>query len=291
MELCNGTDDDCDGEADEDFDADGDGAPACPDCDDCPGQDCAPDDPDIHPGARDVCEDGVDQNCDGRDTSCDAPAGRISRASISDANGAGCRDFNGDDRPDNALALAAGLANDQLQQAINTFEINLVFLTIGLVAPTDTGVFDLGMVVAERRAGVEFDLDPVSVNDEGQPRVLLAGANADEGALTAGPGDFAFVVPFNNVNLDLRISQALLTGDLDVQAPGVTIEDGWITGVVLEDDLQALVALLPPDIQPLVAVILTPDVDSDADGEADAYSICLTFEVTPVTLHGFPPAD
>lgn len=47
-------------------DADGDGSCVEVDCDDS--------DPTISPGALEVCEDGIDQNCDGADTAC-APAG------------------------------------------------------------------------------------------------------------------------------------------------------------------------------------------------------------------------
>jgi hypothetical protein len=58
-EVCNGLDDNCDGIVDNltGTDADGDGAsPPC-DCNDA--------DPLIHLGAIDVCNDGVDQDCDG----------------------------------------------------------------------------------------------------------------------------------------------------------------------------------------------------------------------------------
>ncbi|MBM4320070.1 MAG: hypothetical protein FJ125_08930, partial [Deltaproteobacteria bacterium] len=55
-ELCNGKDDDCDGERDEDFDLDGDGHTTCND-------DCDDGNPEIHGGAREVC-DGVDNDCD-----------------------------------------------------------------------------------------------------------------------------------------------------------------------------------------------------------------------------------
>jgi hypothetical protein len=84
-EVCNGADDDCDGEIDDGellaffTDADGDGygdaealVEACEagdglvaddrDCDDADG--------DVHPGTEDFCGDDVDQDCDGADAVC-----------------------------------------------------------------------------------------------------------------------------------------------------------------------------------------------------------------------------
>ena len=63
-ELCNGLDDDCDSAIDEELpdcsgggdDTDGDGVPDL--------QDCAPNDPSVHPGAPEVCN-AVDDDCDG----------------------------------------------------------------------------------------------------------------------------------------------------------------------------------------------------------------------------------
>jgi len=56
-EVCNGLDDDCDGETDEGFDEDADGVTSC-------GGDCDDRDPLRTPGAAELC-DGRDNDCDG----------------------------------------------------------------------------------------------------------------------------------------------------------------------------------------------------------------------------------
>jgi hypothetical protein len=69
-EMCNGADDDCDGRVDEGFDdTDDDGKADCVDFDDdndgTPDvADCAPLDRRIAPGAEEICDDGLDNDCD-----------------------------------------------------------------------------------------------------------------------------------------------------------------------------------------------------------------------------------
>jgi len=116
VEVCDGADNDCDGAADNLGDADGDGFEFCDDCDDddaqlhhfadedsdavdndcdghtddvdldgdgyiateCGADDCDDADPSIHPGAMEICDDGVDNDCDGAldrdDDECEDPA-------------------------------------------------------------------------------------------------------------------------------------------------------------------------------------------------------------------------
>ncbi len=64
-EACDGVDNDCDGEVDEGWDADGDGHLTAEGCE--AGDDCDDADPAAFPGADEVPYDGVDQDCDGAD--------------------------------------------------------------------------------------------------------------------------------------------------------------------------------------------------------------------------------
>lgn len=57
-EVCDGFDNDCDGEVDEDFDQDGDGVTVCE-------GDCGDNNAAVFPGAEEIC-DGIDNNCNGQ---------------------------------------------------------------------------------------------------------------------------------------------------------------------------------------------------------------------------------
>ncbi len=66
IEACDAIDNNCDGQVDEGFDADGDGVTTC-------AGDCNDGDSSIYPGAPDIC-DGIDSDCGGEvEETCSAP--------------------------------------------------------------------------------------------------------------------------------------------------------------------------------------------------------------------------
>ncbi|MCA9543317.1 MAG: hypothetical protein KC613_02975 [Myxococcales bacterium] len=297
-ERCNGLDDDCDGTADEGFDGDGDGFPGCGvDCQGpcpegvdcaalCPIQDCADEDPAISPQAQDVCGDGIDQNCDGRDAPCGRSSSHMTELVIAPAAVVDpCRDFDGDGLEDNAFAALALLSNGLLAQAIQDGSLTLLPSVEGLPIGVADGRFDLSLLRG-RPAGLgRIQITPDSFGPNGVPRMLFPNALMVAGQVTAGPGDFQLGLPVpGGLPGELRVSNAVITGSLTLDEDGLGIEMGTVTGVVSEAELARGLAALPPELAPLVMNLLDPDLDLDGDGTLDAYSACLTWRSVPVEV-------
>ena len=161
-EVCNGYDEDCDGQADENFDTDDDGAVSCPtlDCDEpcpenvdceslCGHMDCNDSDPLIYPTAIDICMDTIDQNCDGEDSPCSVKVARVTEMTFPGAGEEHCRDLDGDGIPDNAFAVLAPIINATISRDVNNLSLNQMGLIYGLDSSAVNRRFDFGLALSE----------------------------------------------------------------------------------------------------------------------------------------------
>ena len=150
-ELCDGLDNDCDGQTDEGLTVDGDG-----DGHSTPGScggtknDCNDTVAAIHPGAAEVCGDGIDQDCNGQDVDCITLAISMTDTLIADVQG-----LNVDQGTKNSLLAKLNSAKSSLQKGntqaaegqLNAF-INEVSAQKGKKIP----VADADRLIAEAQA-------------------------------------------------------------------------------------------------------------------------------------------
>ncbi len=308
VESCNGLDDDCDGSADEDFDGDQDGAILCPelDCDaPCPegincaavclNSDCNDRDPAIGPNAVEICADGVDQNCDGIDSDCGVSIARVTEMDFPGRDEVNCRDLDGDGVPDNAFAVIAPIINATITRDIDGRSLNQMGLIYGLNSSAENQRFDFGLALASA-AGNTYRLSDETLDESGRPLNFFGGATIQEGALSAGPRDIVFTVPVvGDAVIELPIRQTMVTGDLTLPAEaggetGFVLENGWVTGIVREDEFrERALPLLSPEFVVLVDQLFQPDLDTDGDGEDESFGMCVGVTMAPSSL-AEPPA-
>ncbi len=97
-------------------DLDGDGH----DAEWCGGDDCDDTDPDVHPGATELCGDGIDQDCDGIDPSCDCTSPDV------DGDGYDRPECGGDDCDDTDPDIHPGaveVCGDGIDQDCDGFDL------------------------------------------------------------------------------------------------------------------------------------------------------------------------
>ncbi len=190
-EACNGVDDDCDGEPDdgamitwyEDPDADGYGSgTATETCD--PGEgyaqepgDCDESDPDINPGETEVCNDGIDNDCD-ETTDC-RWSGVVSAETLDivygevDGDSFGARLALGD--------IDGAAANDLLVSAADAWvegeEPGKVYLFKDGLAATATDAHSI-FIGPEDQSGFGVGVDLFDLDGDSRDEVIVGGDRA-----------------------------------------------------------------------------------------------------------------
>ena len=294
-ELCDGLDNDCSGLADDVGDADADGFDGCADCDDA--------DPDVHPAAAALCGDGLDDDCDGQ----------VDEDAQIDDDGDGVAPCEGDCDDDNPAAWPGapgdesgapdGLDDDCDGLTDEAWELpgldgapwvatDLHFGLLTGAGMTDLAISDaLADFTPPASDLVALLLDPASDVADPVGFSALAGLGAEADGWSWRPdappadtvcwrddGGFG-CDPVELLEIPLPGLEPLLLHDVAFAGELFSGTDvlhlGTIDALLLPGELPSL-PTPAGDLAELVAQ-RPLDVDRDADGEPDAWSVLLAF--------------
>lgn len=271
------------------MDDDTDGDETADDNGDCNDNDMA-----INKDAAEVAGNFKDDNCDGLadETRVDDGNGGITvvpSTDVMDRDEDGVTIADGDCDDNNAM-VAAGMAEICGDGLDNDCDGNADFGLDAMQKPMCSPYDDTPDVIG---------LDPLGFDSTGKPLIAFtSGTVTMEGGvrkLRAGPGVFSVKIPVtDDLNLDLRISGAIIEGDLVMGTAGWGIQNGRLGGVIdanTADKITGLevseIGLNPEDtlldavfaniLGPILALpslpdnsewagCRTPDIDVDQDG-------------------------
>jgi hypothetical protein len=132
--------------------------------------------------------------------------------------------------------------NAELQGMIDEGELGLLLEFPADVALPTYGPFTLSAYFGKPDANPgEWLIDPQSYDPStGKPLFYMEGSSITDGALVAGPGDFAFPVPVMGMVLNLKIAKAEIHGTVAAaDAAGVELIGGAVGGEISKDDVIA----------------------------------------------------
>ncbi len=248
VETCDGVDDDCDGDVDEDdaldaatwyADNDGDGWGDPDDtvvaCDEPPGYgagagDCDDTDDDVYPGAHEVCGDGVDSDCDGADGSCgDASLGDadVKLAGLAAGDKAGGAVALGDVDGDGLADLLVGASR---ADGTGTTDAGAAWVVLGPAS----GATSLADAVASAEGAADDDhlggtvAVAGDVDGDGLADVILGATGSDEGGAEAGAA-WVFLGPWSGAG-PVGGADAELTGEAAGDGAGLVAAAGDVDG-------------------------------------------------------------
>jgi hypothetical protein len=263
----------------------------------CEMNDCVDSDPAQNPLAWDLCEDGIDQNCDGADAPCTEAYARATSLSIvaaTDSVGT-CPDQNGDGVGYNAFGQISGIANPSTENYISTNQMNILIGAYQFETDRPSARFNLSVLLGtyyRNSNPPRYLLKNTNFDEFGRPMMQFPFATLNSGRLEGGPGTFLFNAPFSNSNgdrilIEVPIEGAYIKGDFtyDPNDPSkFNLTNALVSGHINKQTLQESLVLLDPPIVRVIESLITPDLDLNLDGEPDYYSICLLTTLTGVEV-------
>ncbi len=272
---------------------------------------------------KDGCKAGeiCDAAADGGKGKCIQPAcalptkwgpnlAKLSMMNISDAD-KGC-DLNDDAKPDNALGALKDLAGSQLADAVKSGSI--VIILEPTEYKTDGSEFGLNLLIGDAvkdveecdvtKATCDYTVTPKNWDQTIKATTCPAVVNfpkttIKDGKLFAGGKDqvFDLKIPVTaGIEIQIKITQAQVTGTVTDDKEWKTTKGGQVCGVITKEALEAALDAVPEEtlkdiggkaaVQNILNNLLTPDIDTDGDDEADAISVALDFETLPGNVVG-----
>jgi hypothetical protein len=204
---------------------------------------------------------------------------------------------------DNAMGGLAGIANAQLQKAVDSGSLSLVLeyqqwkqgpIALALyAAKLDAGNVQCDILKAKCFWRVDGKMiDPQTC----KATVALDGTLVGTQLKAGGKGtDFPFAIPIQGgLQLKVTIKGARLQGTIKLAGTKVEALDAILGGAVAKSELLAAIDALPEQGLPLPKDVLKSlldslvenDMDTDGDGKVDAASIALKLKGIPAALLG-----
>jgi hypothetical protein len=163
-----------------------------------------------------------------------------------------CKDFTGDNKPDNGLGNLASYANGPLQEAIDKGQAAIMLEFVDVSDYSNASEFTMNGVIGKAKND-PFVFDGELYADEqsyqectSEPYITFDSASITNKNLLAGPGEFFFQIPLMEMVLDLTIKEVEIKGEItEGGATGVDVKEfGTLTGKVFKDDIMAAIDAL-----------------------------------------------
>ncbi|HIN84997.1 MAG TPA: hypothetical protein EYN06_00850 [Myxococcales bacterium] len=273
---------------------------SCDDKNECTDDSCFPDSGCKHsPVANDTpCDDGDDATledtcnsgkCQGLADDCSSqitpsdPTLKITNLSVSSTEK---MDIDGNGSMENTISLVAPFLGTALSDPITSGQLKYLAHPDGFGSTAPFPVHFFSSVVAPSNAACDYQKNYCDYElesngfDESCVPVATLPSNIYQGTTlkTTEPGLVIIPMVFEATTVELTIYMAQLDVNLTLNNGVCDSFTGLLGGAVKIDELVAIMNQVP-SLKPLaglVEILLTPDIDTDDDGTADAVSIVLS---------------